>query len=232
MLVSTSTSAVHAAPPRSSRETALLWVELVAAFVLLPLAIGLWLPPISWVPCLWLIAAVVWQRARTDTGARLAEVRRPFGWDEDKSEVGRMLRRFAVCAAALTLVIIVWSPQRLFDFPRKDPVLWLAIIFLYPLLSVYPQELLYRRYFFQRFRPLFHSPRALTFISAALFAAMHLIFRNSYAVGMTMVGGYFFSDTYRRTGSLRLAAIEHALYGNFVFTIGLGEFIYHGAVKV
>ena len=34
--------------------------------------------------------------------------------------------------------------------------------------------------------------------------------------------------TYRRTGSLLFSGIEHALYGDFLFTIGWGSFFYEG----
>jgi membrane protease YdiL (CAAX protease family) len=61
-------------------------------------------------------------------------------------------------------------------------------------------------------------------ISALIFAWMHLIFRNPLAVILTLVGGWFFAQTYARTRSLRLVCLEHALYGNLIFTIGLGEY--------
>ena len=45
------------------------------------------------------------------------------------------------------------------------------------------------------------------------------------------VGGVLFARTYLTSGSLAMAALEHALYGNFIFTIGLGEFFFHGTRK-
>ncbi|WP_423804206.1 hypothetical protein [Nitrosomonas nitrosa] len=49
------------------------------------------------------------------------------------------------------------------------------------------------------------------------------------SVTFTFVGGIMFAYTYHRHRSLLLASIEHALYGCFVFTIGLGWFFYHAA---
>ena len=40
--------------------------------------------------------------------------------------------------------------------------------------------------------------------SALTFGWMHLIFRNPLAVALTLVGGYFFAQTYAHTRSLRL----------------------------
>jgi hypothetical protein len=47
---------------------------------------------------------------------------------------------------------------------------------------------------------------------------------------LTLLGGLMFAKTYEETGSLVLSGIEHALYGGFLFTIGLGKYFYYGAV--
>ena len=60
---------------------------------------------------------------------------------------------------------------------------------------------------------------------------MHFIFRNPWALAFTLIGGLFFSQTYARTRSLRLVCFEHALYGNFMFTIGIGEFFHHSRIS-
>ncbi|MDJ0818534.1 MAG: hypothetical protein QNJ58_20170 [Desulfobacterales bacterium] len=45
-----------------------------------------------------------------------------------------------------------------------------------------------------------------------------------------LLGGVLFAKTYEETGSLIISGIEHALYGGFIFTIGLGKHFYYGAV--
>lgn len=57
---------------------------------------------------------------------------------------------------------------------------------------------------------------------------MHIIFRNPVAPLLTLPGGYLFATTYTRTRSLLITGIEHALYGDLVFTIGLGIYFYKG----
>jgi len=119
-----------------------------------------------------------------------------------------------------------FTPGRFLNFPRERPWLWLAVMVLYPVLSVFPQELFYRVYFFRQFRSLFGDRWGMVIASLVAFSWVHIIFRNPYAIGLTAVGGYYFADTYRRSGSLRLVCTEHALYGCLVFTVGLGEFFY------
>jgi len=64
--------------------------------------------------------------------------------------------------------------------------------------------------------------------SSLAFSFVHIIFGNWFAVGLCCLGGLLFSLTYQRSGSLLLASIDHAVFGNFIFTIGLGQFFHHG----
>jgi hypothetical protein len=63
--------------------------------------------------------------------------------------------------------------------------------------------------------------------SSLAFSFVHIIFGNWFAVGLCCLGGLLFSPTNAPALSL-LACIDHALFGNFVFTIGLGQFFHHG----
>jgi hypothetical protein len=63
--------------------------------------------------------------------------------------------------------------------------------------------------------------------ASVLFA--HVLLMNPVAVIMTALGGYLFAKDYARHQSLALACLEHALYGCWVFTLGLGIFFYTGA---
>src|SRR5262249_50360457 len=101
---------------------------------------------------------------------------------------------------------------------------WLTVLLLYPVCSVLPQEVLYRRFLFARWRALGGSDAWALGASAAAFAGLHAIYGNVCAVTLTLVGGWFFADTYRRTGSLGLVCLEHALYGALIFTMGLGSY--------
>ena len=201
-----------------------LAIELVVVFLLPPLALRLgWIgaPPI---PLLLAFAAGAYWLVRRDRG---------FPWAALSVWPARGFRPVLLRTALLCLLIglgVWWlAPARLFNFVRTKPWLWAAVMILYPLVSVYPQEFLYRAFFFHRYRPLFRYDRSLVLASALVFGFVHIIFGNWLSVGLTAVGGVLFGITYRQTGSLLAAAVEHALLGNFVFTIGLGEFFYHGS---
>ena len=61
-----------------------------------------------------------------------------------------------------------------------------------------------------------------------IFAYVHIIFINPVAPLLTLIGGYFFTSTYAKHKSLALVTIEHALYGNMLFTLGLGWYFWGG----
>ena len=139
----------------------------------------------------------------------------------------RMLTRFAIGAALLTGLLAWFYPAALLAFPRGNPRFWLIVCVAYPVCSVIPQGILYRALWEKRYAP--GLPPALSLaIGAAFFAWAHIVFHNVWACAFTFVGGLFFLSTYRRTGSLLFAAVEHALYGDFLFTIGWGAFFYEG----
>ena len=142
-----------------------------------------------------------------------------------------MLRQFLLHAALITAGVYLFERDSLFALVRRAPALWAIIMLLYPLVSVYPQELIYRAFFFHRYRELFPTRWTLIAASAAAFGFMHIVFENALAVVLTLGGGWLFAHTYERSRSLLASAAQHALYGCFIFTIGLGWYFYHGAVK-
>jgi membrane protease YdiL (CAAX protease family) len=139
-----------------------------------------------------------------------------------------LLLRDAVLLTLLGLAVRFRAPHLLFSFVKRAPRLWALVMLFYPLLSVYPQELLYRAFFFHRYEALFGSGWTMLFASALAFGFVHIIFGNALALALSFIGGLLFAYTYLHSGSLLLTCLDHAIFGNFLFTIGLGQFFYHG----
>lgn len=154
--------------------------------------------------------------------------RQLWNWAGCRAFLVPMLLRFAVCAAGLTAALLAFAPEALFSLPRRSMALWAAIMVLYPIFSAYPQEIMFRAFFAQRYAAIFASPGLMLVASAVAFGFGHIIL-NWVAVLLCVAGGAIFMHTYLRTRSLLAAAIEHGLYGNFLFTIGFGQFLYLGA---
>ncbi|MBF6336359.1 CPBP family intramembrane metalloprotease [Nocardia abscessus] len=134
-------------------------------------------------------------------------------------------------AVALTAAVAVSRREDLFDLPRRNPLLWLAVMVLYPALSVYPQELIFRSFLFHRYAPVFGEGPVLVIASAAAFGFVHIVFGSWFSVIASGVGGWIFASRYLRTQSLFTASVEHSVYGMVVFTVGLGRYFYHGSTQ-
>ncbi|WP_445957059.1 CPBP family intramembrane glutamate endopeptidase, partial [Yeosuana sp.] len=79
---------------------------------------------------------------------------------------------------AIATIAFVWftDKSQLFFVLYNKPKLWIFILFLYSLFSVYPQELIYRTLYFQRYKSLFKSQSLFMFMNAILFSLAHLFF--------------------------------------------------------
>ena len=149
-----------------------------------------------------------------------------------KKCAGRIVARFVVGALVLTAATYVLVPHRFMALPRHNPRLWLLICVLYPLLSVFPQEVIYRAFFFDRsphVLPGVEGPWLLA-LNVALFGFAHIVFGNVWAPVLSAAGGLLFASTYLKSRSVMCAALEHALWGNLIFTIGLGPLFAGGTV--
>jgi membrane protease YdiL (CAAX protease family) len=142
----------------------------------------------------------------------------------------RMLRVLLPLAALAALLSYLYDPARFLTFPRQMPVFWLLVMLLYPVLSAYPQELIYRAFFVQRYACLFRSERGLMLASALAFGWSHVFLGNWIAPVFATLGGLLFARTYLRSGSLLQAALEHGLWGDLLFTLGTGWYFYAGSI--
>jgi len=159
------------------------------------------------------------------------ERRRLWNTEQLWTGIRRMLIFFLPAAGALALIFAVVEPERFLAFPRRNPRFWLLVMLLYPALSVYPQELIFRTFLFHRYRALFPSIPMMVAASGLLFGLAHLFFGNWIAPVLSTAGGILFARTYARTGSTLQASLEHGLWGDFLFTAGIGWYFYGGSIQ-
>jgi len=133
-----------------------------------------------------------------------------------------IIKRFAISAAALVIFAILVLPNHSLVFSGNNFLNWFIGAVVYTFFSAYPQEILYRVFFFFRYKDLFPG-LSINAASILSFSFLHIIYGNFIAVFLTLIGGYYFCKTYNRTGSLILVGFEHAAYGYFLFTIGIGD---------
>ena len=200
-----------------------LWLELIILFILVPIALALPIPTelkIALVASAVFYSGVLSWRMKLFSRDHLLHLKA-----ESQTEFRPLLLRLLiVCGLALAFMFVT-DPSNLFIVVRKNPPMWISIALFYSLFSVYPQEFLYRLFFFERYRSLFHSRRIFLLVNMGVFSLAHLMFWNGLVLILTLFGGLLFARNYERTKSLTFVSLEHALYGVWLFTIGMGEML-------
>jgi membrane protease YdiL (CAAX protease family) len=202
-------------------------VEFILLFVALPLGYRFSPVRIPALPLLWVVSGyALWQLLRDP------QFDRAKLWNAGTlpAHLGVILAIFAAVAVGIWLGVRWFAPALEWSFVRQSPAFWAVVMVVYPVLSVYPQGILYRAFFFERYGELFPGKWTMILASAAAFAFLHIIFRNWLAVALTFGGGVLFAARYAETGSLATSSFEHALYGCWLFTVGLGQYFYHGTI--
>lgn len=137
----------------------------------------------------------------------------------------KLLLPFCLILVVTTCYVWVTDNSQLFHVVLNKPTLWLSILFFYSLFSVYPQEIIYRTFFFKRYQQLFKKKHLFIFVNALLFSLAHVFFTNILVLILTFIGGILFALTYKQTKSTLLVTIEHSIYGCWLFTVGIGDML-------
>jgi len=203
-----------------------LWIEFSALFVGVPLIMlatfGLYpLFPViiglAGVSCLLLQITPGWKWKMLWRGPVLGE------W--------KIILIYALVTCATCVVIVQTTiPERFLTMPYYNPGLWIMIMTLYPLVSAFPQEIIFRSLFFERYGVLFSKAWIAIAANGAVFGFGHLFYENWITITMTGIGGAIMGWAYMRNRSVLLAWVLHSLAGQILFTVGLGVYFYHGAV--
>lgn len=212
-----------------------LWSEFVVLFVGVPLLMTAYFDRIlSWgflgsfslIATLWMLAGVAAALLAVTPGFSFRRI-----FNGAVFVQWRLIIAYAVVSTAVCVFfVLLLLPGRLLSMPLHHTSLWLLIMVAYPVLSAFPQELIFRSLFFERYGPLFPSMVAAVAANGAAFGLGHLFFLNPVTIGMTALGGGLIGWAYLTRGrSLMLAWVLHSLAGQIIFTSGIGVFFFHGA---
>lgn len=140
----------------------------------------------------------------------------------------RYLKRSVARVIVITLLMLWFTwwiyPDLFFHYPVEEFKEYLITFFLYPIASVIPQEIIYRVYFFHRYKELVPETYLLMLSNAIIFGLTHFIYGNWVAPIATFLVSWIFIFNYLRTKSLINVSLEHYFYGLVMFTIGFGFF--------
>ena len=122
--------------------------------------------------------------------------------------------------------VLFYDPNILLSFPKDKFQLWVMVMFIYLFLSVIPQEIIYRVYFYHRYKKLFNGNLLiLTLLNLFFFSFAHIVFNNPHAILITAFASPIFSYLYIKE-SFFTCVLVHSLGGQIIFTLGLGRYFY------
>ena len=202
----------------------LRWLEMLGIFLLLPLLalpfrqqLQLWL-----IPVLLLLALYCYGMISRDASFKRFRLL-------NAAQVAPLLRRrlpvFVLGALLCLLLYSLLGDGRWFAMPSESPESWLLLLVLYPLLSAWPQELIFRTFFFHRYKKIIPRKKHRMLLSAALFGFAHVVYGNWVAILLALLGGLLFAYTYAKTRSTLACVVEHSIWGIWLFTLGLGHYL-------
>ena len=133
-------------------------------------------------------------------------------------------------AFIVSMVMLAWvyyfDRENLFNLPKGNWRVWLSLATFYPIFSAYVQEIIFRTFLFRRYQSVFGSGMMLILASASVFSFAHIFYFHPVSMILTFFMGLYLGYLYQKTRSVLFVAFLHGLYGNMVFTIGLGHYFW------
>lgn len=201
-----------------------LWAELIVLFGILPIAVYVWIQNLGdyLMPILGAIGLICLAVLLAD---RQFKRFRLWNWDGFGAHFKQGIRLFLPWSCLLMVTVYWFLPDAFFKWPREQTNMWMMTLLIYPLVSVIPQEIIFRTYFFHRYKRILPSKHWRWAISTFAFGLAHLVYGNWVAMVLSWCGGALFGYRYMQTRSTPLVVVEHAMYGSLLFTVGLGSFL-------
>ena len=133
-----------------------------------------------------------------------------------------------ILVSALLMLGYVWMFERenLFNLPRANIWIYLALCIFYPVFSAYGQEIIYRTFLARRYSAIF--PRSWQFVlaSAVSFSFLHIVYYDPVSMILTFIGGLYFAWIYWQTRSVLFTSVLHGIFGIMIFGVGLGQYFW------
>lgn len=131
-----------------------------------------------------------------------------------------------VSAMLMLAYMILFERDHLFDLPKANPWIYLAMCLFYPVFSAYGQEVIYRTFLFRRYGIIFRTPLLSIIASGAAFSFLHIVYYDPVSMILTLIGGLYFAMVYHQTRSVLYTAVLHGIFGIIVFGVGLGRYFW------
>ena len=143
-----------------------------------------------------------------------------------RSDIIRSIVVFVITGIVLSLSVYVFDRENLFNLFRSNILIWILLCIFYPVFSAYMQEIIFRTFLFLRYKALFQSRRTMILASGIAFSFVHIVYYSALSMIITFFGGIFLAYVYDKTRSVLFTAILHGIFGDLIFTVGLGHYFW------
>ena len=130
------------------------------------------------------------------------------------------------CTVLTLGYVYFFEPENLFNLPRANPWIYVAMVFFYPVFSAFGQEVIYRTFLFRRYGLIFPRGWQVLVASGISFSFMHIVYYDPVSMILTFIGGLYFARLYQLTRSVLFSSVMHGLFGIMIFGVGLGQYFW------
>lgn len=131
-----------------------------------------------------------------------------------------------ITSVVLFLAVYFFDRENLFNLPKGNLLIWIGLCTFYPLFSAYGQEIIYRVFLYYRYRSIFKSKLMFVLASSITFSFVHIVYYSHISIILTLLLGAYLAVTYLKTKSVLFTSILHGIFGDLIFTIGLGSYFW------
>jgi len=131
-----------------------------------------------------------------------------------------------MCLLLMLGYTAIFEPDQLFNLPRANPWIFLAMCIFYPVFSAFGQEVIYRTFLFRRYGSIFPERWQFILASGITFSFVHIVYYDPVSMILTLIGGIYLAGVYWKTRSVLFTAVLHGMLGIMVFGVGLGQYFW------
>ena len=129
-------------------------------------------------------------------------------------------------ALLMLTYILLFDRESLFNLPRSNIRIYLALCLFYPVFSAFGQEIIYRSFLSRRYPEILKGDWQFVLASALTFSYMHIVYYDAVSMILTFIGGLYFARMYQLTRSVLFTSVLHGIYGILIFGVGLGQYFW------
>ena len=144
-------------------------------------------------------------------------------WQVSRKELFFNALILLVSALLMLGYVLLFDRENLFNLPRANIWIYLAMCLFYPVFSAFGQEIIYRTFLSRRYSEILPMGWQFVVASALTFSYMHIVYYDPVSMILTFIGGLYFAQVYRVSRSVLFTSVLHGIFGIIIFGVGLGQ---------